>query len=64
MSYVAMGCEIDIHISNINLMQNMKTKLTAAYVRQLWKLSLIPTAAWQMGACGQEEGGVEWIENY
>ena len=59
MSYMAMGCGIDIHISNINLIQNMKTKLTAAYLMWLWKLGLIPNTSLQVGAYGPEEGGVE-----
>ncbi len=48
----------------MQLTQNLKTKLTAAYGMQPWKLALIPNTAWQVGAYGQEGGGVEWTGNY
>ena len=63
MSYMAMGGENDTHVSNINLIQNQKTKLAAAYGTQPWKLGWIPNTAGQVGAYGQEEGGVEWTGN-
>ena len=62
MSYMAMGLENDTHVSNKKLIQNIKTKLAAAYGTQPWKLGLIPNKHGKWGLMAKKRVGWTGVE--